>query len=475
MTSGFNPYTEYKDTSLPWLKRIPSHWHLERGKWLFQRMERPVKPHYGVVTCFRDGMVTLRTNRRTTGFTESIKEIGYQGVCIGDLVIHAMDAFAGAIGVSDSDGKCSPVYTVCKPRPNVNPYFYAYIIRNMAHSGWIKAQARGIRERSTDFRYASFASQFLPMPPSQEQDAIVRYLRLFNTKVNAFIRNRRRIIEVLNEQKQAIINRAVTRGLDPDVRLKPSGVDWLGDIPEHWETTTLGRLVKTFKTGPFGSILHQSDYVQGGIPLVNPVHMTGGTITPDVNCTVGDDTYRRLKGYALEEADIVFSRRGELGRCALVHSEQAGWLIGTGSILARLVPNTINPDYLITALQGHWVANFLSLMSVGTTMQNLNTGILSRVPIPLPPLNEQRNIPKLVEKKSSLLNKAINRAQLEIKQTREYRTRLISDAVTGKLDVRQQTTDSGEDLSCIIDPYDNIKNEALLPEDEPEFVEEAGE
>ena len=104
MITSLKPYPAYKETSVPWLEQLPAHWKIERAKWLFQKMDRPVRESDEVVTCFRDGTVTLRKNRRMTGFTESLKEIGYQGIRRGDLVIHAMDAFAGAIGVADSDG-----------------------------------------------------------------------------------------------------------------------------------------------------------------------------------------------------------------------------------------------------------------------------------------------------------------------------------------------------------------------------------
>ena len=122
------PYPAYKLSGLEWLANIPAHWRTERGKWLLKKMKRPVRDTDEVVTCFRDGVVTLRKNRRTEGFTESLQEIGYQGIREGDLVIHAMDAFAGAIGVADSDGKGTPVYSVCRPDPNDNAYYFAYIL-----------------------------------------------------------------------------------------------------------------------------------------------------------------------------------------------------------------------------------------------------------------------------------------------------------------------------------------------------------
>lgn len=137
MFSDLKPYAAYIDSGILWLGRIPKHWKMERAKWLFRKMERPVRPEDEVVTCFRDGVVTLRKNRRLRGFTESLKEIGYQGIRKGDLVIHGMDAFAGAIGVSDSDGKGTPVYSVCQPKSGSNSHYYVHIVREMARSKWI--------------------------------------------------------------------------------------------------------------------------------------------------------------------------------------------------------------------------------------------------------------------------------------------------------------------------------------------------
>jgi type I restriction enzyme S subunit len=174
MSLRLKPYPAYKDSGVPWLGAVPEHWGIERPKRLFRKMDRPVLELDEVVTCFRDGVVTLRKNRRVRGFTESLKEIGYQGVRRGDLVIHAMDAFAGAVGVADSNGKGTPVYSVCQPTEGTNAHFYAYFLREMARAGWILALAKGIRERSTDFRFADFASQFVPYPPVAEQSVHCR-------------------------------------------------------------------------------------------------------------------------------------------------------------------------------------------------------------------------------------------------------------------------------------------------------------
>ena len=188
-----------------------------------------------------------------------MKEIGYQGIRKGDLVIHAMDAFAGSVGVSDSDGKGTPVYSVCNPERYVNAYYYAFAIREMARTQWIAALATGIRERSTDFRYSTFAMELLPLPPLPEQTAIVRYLDHADRRIRRYVSAKRKLVALLEEEKQAIVNQAVTRGLDPNVRLKPSGVDWLGDVPVHWDRCRLRNVVSVVTTGSRGWSSFASD------------------------------------------------------------------------------------------------------------------------------------------------------------------------------------------------------------------------
>lgn len=187
-------YDSYKPSGISWIREVPSHWTFLRAKNMFYRVQRPVLPEDETITCFRDGQVTLRKNRRTEGFTEALQESGYQGIRKGDLVIHQMDAFAGSVGVSDSDGKGTPVYICCLPKSDkyIN-FYYAHALREMARTGFIKSLYRGIRERSSDFRYETFAVQRLPIPPVDEQEAIVEFLDSKTSKIDAYVAERERV------------------------------------------------------------------------------------------------------------------------------------------------------------------------------------------------------------------------------------------------------------------------------------------
>ena len=211
VTRGLNPDVKMKATNIPWLPEIPEHWDVKRGKNLFNKEQRPIEEGDEIVTCFRDGEVTLRKNRRTTGFTEATDYSHYQHICKGDLVIHQMDAFAGSSGVSDSDGMGTPVLSVCTARiEGVNHYYFAYILRLMGKNNFILSLYRGIRERSSDFRFETFAKQYLPVPPAIEQEQIVKFIHERSSKLDTLTSKLQQEIESIKEYKQRLISDVVT-------------------------------------------------------------------------------------------------------------------------------------------------------------------------------------------------------------------------------------------------------------------------
>lgn len=211
VTRGVNPNIKFKATNIPWLPEIPEHWEIKRAKNLFKKEQRPVQEGDEIVTCFRDGEVTLRKNRRISGFTEATDYSHYQHICKGDLVIHQMDAFAGSSGVSDSDGMGTPVLSVCTSKLEViDNYYYAYVLRLMGKNGFILSLYRGIRERSSDFRFDTFVKQWLPVPPLSEQRAIVSYITERTSKIDTLIEKLTKEIECVKEYKQRLISDVVT-------------------------------------------------------------------------------------------------------------------------------------------------------------------------------------------------------------------------------------------------------------------------
>lgn len=211
VTRGLDSHVPMRDSGIEWIGEIPAHWQSRRFKYLFSQSQLPVRPGDGVVTSYRDGQVTLRSNRRLSGYTEAILEGGYQGVRKGQLVLNSMDAFEGAIGVSESDGKCTPEYVVCDAlSDDYMPEYFAYLLREMALARYIQVICNAVRQRAVRIRFNNLASRFMVVPPIEEQRAIVAFINAETEKQEAAVALLEQQITKLKEYKSTLINSAVT-------------------------------------------------------------------------------------------------------------------------------------------------------------------------------------------------------------------------------------------------------------------------
>ncbi|ELA9867022.1 restriction endonuclease subunit S [Vibrio parahaemolyticus] len=423
-------YESYKNSGIEWIGEIPTSWRLEKAKWLFIKADRSVNPDDDIVTCFRDGQVTLRKNRRTDGFTNALKEHGYQGIRKGDLVIHAMDAFAGAIGVSDSDGKSTPVYSACIPRidDEVNPYFYAYYMRDLALSGFIVSLAKGIRERSTDFRFNDFAGLLLPWPSYQEQSGIVGFLDKKISQIDEAIAIKQKQIDLLKERKQIIIQQAVTQGLNPDVPMKDSGVDWIGAIPEHWNVKRLKYVLEErnerSKTGE--EPLFMVSQVHGLVVRAD-YHEKAEVAASNIDSKIvykNDLVFNKLKAHlgVFFKSNIEF--KGLVSPDYAVYKSKA--YISDMKILELLFRH---PSYIEQFV--------IRATGIVEGLIRLYTSELFDIAVPIAPENEQREIISFVESQCLKHDQAIAIQVQQIEKLKEYKITLINSAVTGKIKVTE--------------------------------------
>lgn len=415
-------YPTYKDSGIEWLGQIPTHWELLKAKYMFQKNKREVQDGDKVITCFRDGQVTLRENRRTTGFTESITEIGYQGIRKGDLVIHQMDAFAGAIGVSDADGKGTSVYHCCTPKGEYLTYYYAHVIREMALKGYIQSLYRGIRERSSDFNYVTFGNCLLPVPTPSEQRQIVAYLDYKSNKINERICQRERELQTLSELKQAEIAAVVTRGLDPNVPMKESGIEWIGQIPAHWEVRKIKNCLQ-----------ERSEKGYPNEPILCATQ-SRGVIPQDMydnRVVVVNKDFDKLK--LVKCGDFVISLRSFQG--GIEYAYYQGIISAAYTILTP--KDKRNSEYFKHLFKSH---DFIQLLQTCVTGiregQNINYAMLAKHFIPIPPIEEQQKIILYIKNRLYVIDEYIAKLKAEINYLQEYKQRLISDVVTGKVDVR---------------------------------------
>jgi len=447
-------YETYSVTQLPWCDILPAHWNLRRAKYMYKKENREVQPEDGVVTCFRDGTVTLRKNRRLTGFTEAVQETGYQGIRKGDLVIHVMDAFAGAVGVSDSDGKGTPVYSVCTAIGDYNNHYYALILREMAKKGFIQSLYRGIRERSSDFRFDVFAKQYLPVPPRDEQDQIVRCLDWKVSEINKLINIKHREIKNIDALKRNLVSHVVTRGLVPDVALKDSGVKWLGDIPAHWNTIKLRQILHPV------SIKNHPE-----LPLLSVVRERG-VIIRDVDDKESNHNYvpDDLSGYKMVKKGQFAMNKMKAWQGSYGVSDYTG-IVSPAYFIFDI--DFDNLKYFHYAIRSKVYVNFFAQASDGIRVGqwDLQMDKMKEIPFIVPPADEQIQIVEYIESGLPKYDDAICVLREEIRGLEELKTKLISDVVTGKIDVRDVVIPDYEYVNEEVDFDDEGGNEETEEEE----------
>lgn len=427
-------YESYKPSGIQWVEKIPNHWGVQRAKWLFNRMERPVRPEDDVVTAFRNGQVTLRTNRRTEGFTNAIQEHGYQGIRKGDLVIHAMDAFAGAIGVSDSDGKSTPVYAACVPRGEypVNSYYYAYLLRYLAHSGYIESLSKGIRERSTDFRFAEFRELPLPIPNQDEQDRIVAFLDHKTAEIDTAIAKKRRLIELLEEQKQGLIDQAVTVGRAVKVPVQKTDIPGLATISSTWSMRKLKQVCR-YQEGPG---IMAADFKESGIPLIRIAGTKGAEVSLD-GCNFLSEVKVKYRWghFRLNRGDLLISGSASSGTVSEVTDIAEGAIAYTGLFRVTLSQGLIEKAFAKLYFVSSAFNKQMDIFKTGVGLQHFGPSHLSRAWIALPDLNEQKEIVKFVSKRAACIDELIASTADVIESLHVAKKNLVASVVLGRFKI----------------------------------------
>lgn len=438
---SFPRYPAYRDSGVPWLGPVPEHWGVQRLKTLFNLMKRPPMEDDGIVTAFRDGEVTLRSNRRVDGFTNALQEVGYQGIRRGDLVIHAMDAFAGAIGVSDSDGKSTPVYSVCTPVcPTVDSQYYGLTLRHMALSGFVNSLAKGIRERSTEFRWADASVVDLPVPTIEEQQAIKRFLHRETAKIDALVAEQERLITLLKEKRQAVISHAVTKGLDPSVPMKDSGVEWLGEVPAHWTLSTLARISSEKCDGPFGSGLKSDHYTESGALVVRLQNIRSAGFFDGEPAYLDIEYFlRELQRHNVVGDDVLIAGLGDdnnlVGRACVAPKGIEPALVKADCFRFRLHKDLALPSFIAHQLSASALCDS-GRLATGSTRSRIPLGVMGSRVVALPPITEQRRVVQFLDAELQRLDELFTEATRAVHFLQERRSALISAAVTGQIDVR---------------------------------------
>jgi type I restriction enzyme S subunit len=409
MIDGLCPYPETKPSGLPWLGDLPAHWDVRRNGRLFGSRRETGFPDLPMLE------VSLRSGVRVRDFDNGMRkqEMGdrskYQRAVRGDIAYNMMRMWQGAVGIAPVDGLVSPAYVVARPFAETDAAYYAYVFRTAAYMREVDTFSRGIVPDRNRLYWESFKQMPSVCPPLGEQRLIVRFLDWHGAQTAKLIRAKKKIIALLNEQKQAIIHRAVTRGLDPNAKLKPSGIPWLGDVPEGWQVKRLKAVCRFI----YGDSLSSDMRVSGD------VHVYGS------NGSVGTHTLANTKAPC-----IIIGRKGSFGK--VNWSDQPVFAIDTTYFVDKR-----SSDSPLRWLYHLLVWLHLDDVSKDSAVPGLarEDAYQRRLAVPTDPA-EQCAIAKFIDDECRELNVGINAVQHEIALIQEFRTRLIANVVTGKLDVR---------------------------------------
>ena len=472
--ADLKPYPEYKDSGALWFGDVPRHWGVKRlGSVFGERGETNDKYEVKeVLSVLKDIGVIPYSEKGRIGNKMS-EDIGrYKIVRPDDLVVNCMNVIIGSVGRSRFTGCLSPVYYVFKRRQSENlPRYLELVFQHKSFQRSLVRIGNGILAHRMRIPMEKLKAELFPLPRPAEQAAIVQFLDWANSRLDRAIRAKRKVIALLTEQKQAIIHRAVTRGLDPSVPLKPSGIPWLGDIPQHWEVRPL-KAVCEIQSG----ITLGKDYV-GQTTYEYPYLRVANVQAGHANLAVVK-TIRVTKAEALrcmlQNGDVLMTEGGDpdkLGRGCVWDAQVAPCLHQNHVFAVRPNQSQLEPLFL-SALMGTRYARayFESTAKQTTNLASTNKTKIGQFQVLLPNVDEQQRILTALKEDTGPANTAISRLEREIDLLRKYRTRLVADVVTGKLDVREAasqlpdeiTPDTSEEADDVIEETDLFDEEALV-------------
>lgn len=410
---------EMKDSGLQWAGNIPYDWNTTKGKYFMAILERPIKDDDGVITCFRNGEVTLRANRREDGFTIATVEAGYQGIEPGDLVIHGMDGFAGAIGISDSRGKGTPALNVLACSENKK--YIMYLLRAMAYTEVFMALSTGIRVRTCDTNWKKLRSLDYLIPPEEEQQRIANFLDAKCAEIDALTADIQTQIDTLEQYKRSVITETVTKGLNPDVEMTDSGIQWIGNMPAHWDVIR-GKYILRY--------------------MQKPVREDDGVITCFRDGEVTLRSNRREDGFTMSDKEIGYQGI-DVGDLVVHGMDGFAGSIGISDSRGKASPvlNVLDTDqckrYIMYYLRSMAYSDVFLALATGIRVRScdLRWNKLAELSYPVPPLDEQNAIVEYIDSVFSKTDAVIADKKAQLETLDKYKKSLIFEYVTGKKEV----------------------------------------
>ncbi|WP_079436976.1 restriction endonuclease subunit S [Zoogloea sp. LCSB751] len=443
-------YPEYKDSGVAWLGDVPAHWNVLRIKHLVASLEQGWSPQcegfpvqsedeWGVlkVGCVNGGMFRPEENKTLPPELEPLPELG---LACGDLLISRANTreLVGSTAVTLRDYPrlmlCDKLYRLRLRPDTCAPVFLALYLGTPRVRGQIELSATGASSSMLNIGQSTILELDIAAPSPDEQTAIATFLDRETTKIDTLIAEQEKLLTLLAEKRQATISHAVTKGLNPDAPMKDSGVEWLGEVPTHWDVVRLKNVIATIKAGPFGSALTKDMYVSSGYKVYGQEQVIPGDFSIG-DYYISEEKFRELAQYEVEPGDILISCVGTFGKIAIVPKGVEPGIINPRLIRMR-VSEGISEEFATEVLRSQVVFEQFSVLSRGGTMDVINIGTLSGIFLPVPSPSEQESILTFIEAETTHLDTLTAEATRAILLLKERRTALISAAVTGKIDVR---------------------------------------
>lgn len=436
LTKKYEVYPEYKDSGVEWIGNIPSSWKVMPLKALFRRVKRTKHPEETLLSVYRDWGVIEKTSR-DDNFNKPSEDLSpYQLVLPGDLVTNKMKTWQGSIAVSSIRGIVSPAYYVFEPLTKQSAAYYHYLLRSDRYIAHYENISKGIRVNQWDLDYPQMKNSVVLIPDESEQGRIASYLDEKTKAINSIIEKKQRQIGLLKEKRAAVINHAVTKGLNPKAKLVDSGVEWIGITPSSWELTKIKPTIKTIQAGVWGDEPKKDD---NDIRCLRVADFDYEYLTTAEPKTVRNNP-KLPQAKILKDGDILFEKSGggektPVGR-AVLYSGEGGVTCANFIDVVRVDEQKVLPAYLVFYLAALYDGRLnTKYIKQNTGIQNIKAASYFSEQIPLPPKNEQEEIVQYLQNyldKDRLASEKLNKT---ITLLQEFKSSLISHVVTGKIKV----------------------------------------
>ncbi|EAI7279350.1 restriction endonuclease subunit S [Campylobacter upsaliensis] len=423
----------YKPSGIKWLGEIPQSWEIKPLQAIFnQRNEQNNNLEFQtILSLVKDVGVIPYEEKGNVGNKAKDDLQGYKIARVNDLVLNKMNAVIGSLGVSKYDGLVSPIYLVLYiENPNYLIAYYSYLFQTKSIQKFLRKFAYGIMEIRESIDYLEFKKMFLPTPPLQEQKEIAEFLDKKCEKIQNYINKKQKLITLLQEKKQALINEVVTKGLNPNIEFKNSEIAYLGLIPHHWEVRRVATLGKFFK----GSNISKNDLQDSGVCVVlyGDIYTKYEIKTKQFQSKIAEN-FAKNKTQILF-GDLLFSGSGEtkedIGKCICYLGNEKAYVGGDVIVLRQMGQDSLFLSYV---LNSDYIKYQKAVISKGEIIIHIYASNLRDLKIPLPPLHEQKEIAEFLDSKVAQINSAIEKTKKQIELVKEYKNTFINEAVCGRV------------------------------------------